>query len=348
LLDRQGALIAPLSSVKRVNVPLSRIPRHVQAAFVAVEDRRFYSHHGIDWHGLARAAVENAKALGVREGASTITMQLARNVFLSHRANERSIPRKLLEWRYATLIEDALDKPTILERYLNAIYLGNGVYGVEGASRDLFGKSVKDITLAEAALLAGLPKAPSSNTPRNDPQRARNRRTWCSMCSSANRWHRLPLLPRPAPLMSATFPTNGARSDAPIRGPSKPCAPRSTRCDPSAQSRQDSTMGSFACAAPSTSAPSWLPSARSRRERARWMVNASGGASSAPGRRARRVRWWHSIRAPERFARSSAVAASSERLQSRTPGKAAARVGIQTVRVRRCAAEGLHQRLDGR
>src|SRR6188768_1060480 len=166
LLDRQGVLIAPLSSVKRVNVPLSRIPGHVQAAFVAVEDRRFYSHHGIDWRGLARAAVENVKALGVREGASTITMQLARNVFLSHRANERSIPRKLLEWRYAGLIEDALDKPAILERYLNAIYLGNGVYGVEGASRDLFGKSVKDVTLAEAALLAGLPKAPSSYTPR--------------------------------------------------------------------------------------------------------------------------------------------------------------------------------------
>jgi 1A family penicillin-binding protein len=176
LLDRQGQLIAPLSSVKRVNVPLSRIPKHVQAAFVAVEDRRFYSHNGIDFRGLGRAFVENVKALGVREGASTITMQLARNVFLSHRANERSIPRKLLEWRYAGLIEDALDKPAILERYLNAIYLGNGVYGVEGASRDLFGKSVKDVTLAEAALLAGLPKAPSSYTPRRDPQRARNRR----------------------------------------------------------------------------------------------------------------------------------------------------------------------------
>ncbi|MBL0169459.1 MAG: PBP1A family penicillin-binding protein [Gemmatimonadaceae bacterium] len=176
LLDRRGALIAPLSQVKRVNVPLSRIAPRVQAAFVAVEDRRFYSHHGIDWRGVARASVENVKALGVREGASTITMQLARNVFLSHRANERSIPRKLLEWRYAMLIERALDKPAILERYLNAIYLGNGVYGVEGASQDLFGKSVRDVTLAEAALLAGLPKAPSSYTPRRDPSRAHDRR----------------------------------------------------------------------------------------------------------------------------------------------------------------------------
>ena len=177
LLDVHGAYLAPLSPVKRVNVPITRIPAHVQAAFVAVEDRRFYTHHGIDWHGLARAAFENAKALGVREGASTITMQLARNVFLSHRASERSVGRKLLEWRYARLIESALAKPIILERYLNAIYLGNGVYGVEGASQDLFGKSVHDVNLAEAALLAGLPKAPSNYTPRHDPDRARERRS---------------------------------------------------------------------------------------------------------------------------------------------------------------------------
>ncbi len=176
LVDQSGALIAPLAPVKRVNVPIARVPQHVQAAFVAVEDRRFYDHHGVDLHGLARAAFENLKALGVREGASTITMQLARNVFLSHRASERSIPRKLLEWRYAMLIEGALDKPAILERYLNAIYLGNGVYGVEGASRDLFGKSVRDLTLAEAALLAGLPKAPSAYTPRRDRTRALARR----------------------------------------------------------------------------------------------------------------------------------------------------------------------------
>ncbi len=176
LLDRRGELISPLSQVKRDNVPLSRISPRVQAAFVAVEDRRFYTHHGIDWRGLGRAAVANLMALGVREGASTITMQLARNVFLSHRASERSIPRKLLEWRYAGLIESALDKPAILERYLNAIYLGNGVYGVEGASRDLFGKSARDVTWAEAAMLAGLPKAPSSYTPRRDKVRARARR----------------------------------------------------------------------------------------------------------------------------------------------------------------------------
>jgi penicillin-binding protein 1A len=96
--------------------------------------------------------VSNLRAGGVREGASTITMQLARNVFLGNRAAERSYARKFLEWRYATLLEQALTKDEILERYLNAIYLGNGVYGVEAASRDLFGKRIGAVTLAEAAL----------------------------------------------------------------------------------------------------------------------------------------------------------------------------------------------------
>ena len=176
LLDRHNLIIGALAPVKRINVSLTRVPPHVRAAFVAVEDRRFYTHHGIDWHGVARAAVSNVRAGGIREGASTITMQLARNVFLGHRASERSMTRKLLEWRYATLLESALSKNEILERYLNAIYLGNGVYGVEGASRDLFGRSVRDISVAEAALLAGLPKAPSSYTPRHDAARARTRR----------------------------------------------------------------------------------------------------------------------------------------------------------------------------
>jgi membrane peptidoglycan carboxypeptidase len=128
--------------------------RTASCSSIAVESA--FLHHGIDWHGVARAFVENVKAGGVREGASTITMQLARNVFLSHRASERSVTRKLLEWRYARLIESALSKPDILERYLNVVYLGNGVYGVEGASQDLFGKSVRNVTLMKP-LIAGLP-----------------------------------------------------------------------------------------------------------------------------------------------------------------------------------------------
>ncbi|HYW33300.1 MAG TPA: biosynthetic peptidoglycan transglycosylase, partial [Gemmatimonas sp.] len=176
LLDRNGVLISPLVPVRRTNVPLSSVPAHVRATFIAVEDRRFFSHEGIDWYGAARAAVANIKAGGVREGGSTISMQLARNLFLSERASERSFTRKLLEIRYARLLEGALTKNQILEKYLNAIYLGNGVYGVEGASRDLFGKSVRNVNLAEAAMLAGLPKAPSGYSPRRDRARARARR----------------------------------------------------------------------------------------------------------------------------------------------------------------------------
>lgn len=176
LLAHDSAFVSALSPVRRVNVPLSRVPRHVTAAFIAVEDRRFREHTGVDWYGVARAMVSNLRAGGVREGASTITMQLARNVFLGNRAAERSWARKFLEWRYAGLLEQALNKDEILERYLNAIYLGNGVYGVEAASRDLFGKSVSAVTLSEAALLAGLPKAPSSYAPRSNRARALARR----------------------------------------------------------------------------------------------------------------------------------------------------------------------------
>ena len=176
LLARDSAFVSALSPVHRTNVPLSRVPAQVQAAFIAVEDRRFHAHHGVDWYGVGRATVANITAGSVREGASTITMQLARNVFLGNRATERTFGRKLLEWRYATLLEGSLSKQDILERYLNAIYLGNGVYGVEGASRDLFGKSVADISLGEAAMLAGLPKAPSSYSPRRDKKRAMARR----------------------------------------------------------------------------------------------------------------------------------------------------------------------------
>lgn len=177
LLARDSAFVSALSPVNRTNVPLAQVPAHVQAAFIAVEDRRFHAHRGVDWYGVARATVANVAAGSVREGASTITMQLARNVFLGNRATERTFGRKLLEWRYATLLEGSLSKQDILERYLNAIYLGNGVYGVEGASRDLFGKSVKDISLGEAAMLAGLPKAPSSYSPRRDRARALARRS---------------------------------------------------------------------------------------------------------------------------------------------------------------------------
>jgi 1A family penicillin-binding protein len=176
IVDRNGLLIGRLEVVRRVNVPLSAVPKYVQDAFVATEDRRFFEHNGLDWRAFFRAAFRNAGALGVREGFSTITMQVAHNSFLSTRYHGRSLRRKLVELRITRLLEHELSKDQILEHYLNVIYLGNGVDGVEAASRDLFGKSVGQLTVAQGAMLAGLPKAPSTYSPRHDRVRAIARR----------------------------------------------------------------------------------------------------------------------------------------------------------------------------
>jgi penicillin-binding protein 1A len=176
IVDRNGALLGRVTPIRRVNVPLAKIPAPVRDAFIATEDRRFYEHGGLDWRAAARAATRNLSALGVREGFSTITMQVARNGFVASRYGRRSLARKLMELRLSRLLENHLTKEQILELYLNVIYLGNGAYGVEAASRDLFGKPVRDVSLAEAAMLAALPKGPSSYTPRRNAERALRRR----------------------------------------------------------------------------------------------------------------------------------------------------------------------------
>ena len=176
IIDRNGRLMGRLAVVRRVNVPISEVPVHVRQAFVATEDRRFYKHNGVDWRGFIRASLRNVRSLGVEQGFSTITMQAARNSFVVNRYRTRSLPKKLIEMRVARLMEKSLTKNQILQLYLNAIYMGNGVYGIEAASRDLFGKSVSRVTLPEAALLAALPKAPSVYTPRRNPARALARR----------------------------------------------------------------------------------------------------------------------------------------------------------------------------
>jgi penicillin-binding protein 1A len=168
--------VSRLAVVRRVNVPLAAVPVSVRQAFVATEDRRFYHHHGIDWRALARATVRNIRAGGVREGFSTITMQVVRNTFAVRKYRGRSFRQKLIEMRLSRLLERNLSKDQILELYLNVIYLGNGVYGVEAASRDLFGKSVSDLSVPEGAVLAALPKGPSAYTPRRSPRRALARR----------------------------------------------------------------------------------------------------------------------------------------------------------------------------
>jgi 1A family penicillin-binding protein len=176
VLDRNGDLLGFLDPVRRIPVPLERVPDNVRNAFIAVEDRRFAQHEGLDWRGVARAFWRNATTLGVREGASTLTMQVARSGFIGDEQNTRSIGRKLIELRLAPRIEKALTKDQILELYLNLIYLGDATYGVEAASRHYFGKSVNRLSLAEAALLAGLPRAPSVYDPRDHPERAKQRR----------------------------------------------------------------------------------------------------------------------------------------------------------------------------
>ena len=176
VLDRNGRVIGRLAVVRRVNVPIDSVPKFVQAAFIATEDKRFYDHNGLDWRAFFRAMGRNIRSFGIREGASTITMQVAHNSFLLKRYHGRSPLRKLIELRIARLLEKDLTKQQILEHYLNVIYMGNGVNGVEAASRDLFGKSIGQINLAEAAMLAALPKAPSSYSPRQDRLKAIQRR----------------------------------------------------------------------------------------------------------------------------------------------------------------------------
>ncbi|MGE5849540.1 MAG: penicillin-binding protein 1A [Candidatus Methylomirabilota bacterium] len=175
LYSDQDEPIASLAPEFRIFVPLVRIPKQVQQAILDVEDAQFYQHGGISLKGMARAALRNLTAARLKEGGSTITQQLAKSLFLSP---ERTLARKLKEIQLAQEIERRYSKDKILEMYLNAIYFGGGAYGIEAAARTYFGKSAGQLTLAEAALLAGLPKAPSTYSPFNDAKRAKARRDY--------------------------------------------------------------------------------------------------------------------------------------------------------------------------
>lgn len=157
---------------RRVLVPLSRMPSDLLHAIIAVEDSRFYEHKGIDPWGILRAFLTNIESLRIRQGASTITQQLARSLFLSSKKSlKRKIKEALLAWR----IEKLLSKDQILELYLNQIYFGHGSYGVQAASRTYFGKDINQLDLAEVAYLAGVPRAPNEYSPYNNPERAKQR-----------------------------------------------------------------------------------------------------------------------------------------------------------------------------
>ncbi len=159
---------------RRVLIPLDKIPAKLKEATLAVEDARFYAHEGIDFIGIARAAWSNMQAGEVVEGASTITQQVAKMLFLTHR---KTFERKMRELILANKMEHLLTKDEILEIYLNQTYYGHGAYGVEAAANVYFGKNVVDLTLDEATLIAGLPKAPTAYSPYNAPDRALRRRS---------------------------------------------------------------------------------------------------------------------------------------------------------------------------
>src|SRR4029077_11438053 len=157
-----GRLLAEYATERRVFVPIAAIPKQVINAFVAAEDKNFYSHHGVDPTSILRAALTDVGRWRSNRrpvGASTITQQVAKNMLLS---NELSITRKVKEILLATRIDEAMPKDRILELYLNEIYLGAGAYGVVAAALTYFDKSLDELTLGEAAFLAGLPKAPNN------------------------------------------------------------------------------------------------------------------------------------------------------------------------------------------
>ena len=177
VLDRNGDEVAKLFVTRRVLIGLDSLPEHVAEAFVAIEDQRFWDHGGVDWRRVVGAMAKNVKSGGVEEGASTITMQLARNVFPDELpATQKTLFRKIGEARVAREIEDRYSKEEILELYLNQIYFGEGAWGIEAAAQEYYGKSATELTLPEAATLAALPRAPSRLNPRVNPDLAKEER----------------------------------------------------------------------------------------------------------------------------------------------------------------------------
>ncbi len=168
-----GTVIGTLYEENRVPVSIHEIPKHVQDAFIAIEDRRFYEHNGVDFKSIVRAIYRDLVAGSKVEGASTITQQLSKNLFLT---SEKTWVRKIKEMMAALYIERNFSKEVILETYLNQMYFGQGVYGVEMASQTFFSKPVGDLTIAEGAMLAGLAKAPNGYSPVEHPDKALQRR----------------------------------------------------------------------------------------------------------------------------------------------------------------------------
>ncbi len=172
ILGANGATLATRGDMGGAAVPLHELPGYVPKAFVAIEDRRFYSHHGVDPLGIMRALAADILRRGASQGGSTITQQLAKNLFLTQ---ERTVSRKLQEMVLALWLEHKFSKAQIIELYLNRVYFGSGAYGIEAAAQRYFAKSARHLTLAEAALLAGLVQSPSRLAPNHNPDGAERR-----------------------------------------------------------------------------------------------------------------------------------------------------------------------------
>ncbi len=172
ILGANGATLATRGDMGGAEIPLHELPDYAPKAFVAIEDRRFYSHHGVDPLGILRAVVRDVLHRGATQGGSTITQQLAKNLFLTQ---ERTVSRKLQEVALALWLEHKFSKAQILGLYLNRVYFGSGAYGIEAAAQRYFGKSAKQLTLPEAAMLAGLVQSPSRLAPNRNPEGAERR-----------------------------------------------------------------------------------------------------------------------------------------------------------------------------
>jgi penicillin-binding protein 1A len=175
VLSDEGMVIAEFSRERRIVVPVAQIPRQLIEAFIAAEDSKFYEHQGIDLWSILRAAIKNIKAGGIVQGGSTITQQVAKSLLLTP---ERKFSRKFKEAILAWRMEQSLSKDDILYLYLNQIFLGHAAYGVQAAAENYFAKSVHELTLAECAILAGLPQAPSRYSPYRHLARAKDRQRY--------------------------------------------------------------------------------------------------------------------------------------------------------------------------
>jgi len=175
IYDRNNEIISELYTERRTVLPLAEIPVNLQNAFMATEDQNFFRHWGINLKGIARAMIADLRHGRVVEGGSTITQQLSKVLFFSQK---KTFTRKLRELLLAIQLERNYSKEEIFQMYMNQIYFGHGAYGVEAAARTLFGKTAKELNLAECALMAGLPRSPRTYSPFTNPKNAQRRRAW--------------------------------------------------------------------------------------------------------------------------------------------------------------------------